>query len=286
MEDTSRPPHLGGRPVDQETVLPLPMEGENVAAPGSWAAHIRNLPFSVARCGDRLKGPYLDRLLVVPRESRREPYLRVGRQWTALRFQQQINVSLAHAEAALMQVVGNQALTPCNSCLRREGPFSHCVSVRDVSGLEACANCHWAGRDNRCHYRQSFQTVTSQHTLTITETPRHDDDHPSTIRANPHSSQTPTPQTDTNPTGQCSGQRAIVLHPLESIAQVLESSRGFRAQMEELLDQVHSVQTPSTADLLLQRNVDNVYNTHCELDQHLRQSYNMVMDILDYPARD
>ncbi|KAJ5688463.1 hypothetical protein N7536_011082 [Penicillium majusculum] len=257
MEDTSRPPHLGGRPVDQETVLPLPMEGENVAAPGSWAAHIRNLPFSVAR-------PPVDRSAISTTD----------------------NVSLAHAEAALMQVVGNQALTPCNSCLRREGPFSHCVSVRDVSGLEACANCHWAGRDNRCHYRQSFQTVTSQHTLTITETPRHDDDHPSTIRANPHSSQTPTPQTDTNPTGQCSGQRAIVLHPLESIAQVLESSRGFRAQMEELLDQVHSVQTPSTADLLLQRNVDNVYNTHCELDQHLRQSYNMVMDILDYPARD
>lgn len=262
------------------------MEGENIAAPGYWAANIRNLPFSVARRGNRLKGLYLDRLLVVPRESRREPYLRVGRQWTALRFQEQNNVSLAHEEAALVQVVGDQALTPCNSCLRRERPFSQCVPVRDMSGLEACANCHWAGRDNRCHYRQSFQTVTSEHALTTTETPRHDDDHPSTIRANPHSSQTPTPQTDTSPTGQCLGQREIVLHPLGNIAQVLEFSRGFRAQMEELFDQVHSVQTPSTADLLLQRTVDSVYNTHCELDQRLRQSYDMVMDILDYPARD
>ncbi|CRL20031.1 Protein of unknown function DUF3716 [Penicillium camemberti] len=284
MEETNRPTHLGGRPVGQETVLPPPMEGEDIGAPGSWAAHIRSLPFGIARHGNRLKGPYLDRLLVVPRQSQREPYLRVGRQWTALRFQEQINVSLAHAEAALMQVVGDQALTPCNSCLRREGPFAHCVSVRDVSGLEACANCHWAGRDNRCHYTQSFHTATSQPALTTTQTPRHDDDHLSTIRANPQNSETPTPQTDTIATSQGSGQRPILLH-LGNIAQILESSRGFRAQLEELLDQAHSVQTPSTADLLLQRTVNNVYNTHCELDQRLRQSYDMVMDILDPPAR-
>lgn len=93
--------------MGQETVLPPPIEGEEIAAPGSWAVHIRNLPFGIARNDNRLKGPYLGRLQVVPRESRREPYLRAGRQWTALRFQEQINISLAHAEAALMQVVGD-----------------------------------------------------------------------------------------------------------------------------------------------------------------------------------
>lgn len=156
----------------------------------------------------------------------------------------------------------------------------HCVSVRDVPDLESCANCHWAGRDNRCHYRQSFQTTRYQHALTTTET-----HHASIVRANSQNSQTPTPQTDTNATGQSSGQRAVLLQ-LGNIAQILDSSRGFRAQLEELLDQTHSVQTPSIADLLLQRTVDNIYNTHCEPDQHLRQSYDMVMDILNPPARD
>ncbi|CAI7639557.1 unnamed protein product [Penicillium glandicola] len=171
MEDTNRP--LGGRPVGQQTVIPPPMEGEDVTVPALWAARIKNLPFGVARKGNRLKGRYLERLVAKP--SQQEPYHRVGQCWTGQRFEEMINASLLHAEAALMQVVGHQSEVKCKACMQGNETFSHCVSMRGVAGLTACANYHWAGRDSKCKYIPAVGFVPSHQPQATPRNPDRDE---------------------------------------------------------------------------------------------------------------
>lgn len=119
-------------------------------APGPWAIHIRKLPFRAARQGDILQGEYLGALHGM--SNQREPCLGHGVDWTARQFQQQMNDSLPRVEAAVMQVVGQQNEPQCTMCQRQFGTFSHCVSVRGINGLSACAICHWAQQDALCQY--------------------------------------------------------------------------------------------------------------------------------------
>jgi hypothetical protein len=215
----------------------------------------------VVRKSKYLKGKYLELLLTLP--NQREPYRWAGHQWTAQRFQEMINDCLAHVEAALMQVVGEQNSVECTSCLRREGPFPHCVVVRGITGLAACANCHWAGRDNRWHYRHPVTTIptrVSQH-------------QPATTGGS-------LPDTTAAP----SRSPPAIHQVLTQLSQALGASRGHRAQLQELVDQVQSVQSPGPADVLLQNSVEEAYASHRTLLAQLRQTYEDVMDILDAPS--
>ncbi|KAJ6142513.1 hypothetical protein N7471_001966 [Penicillium samsonianum] len=158
----------------------------------------------------------------------------------------------------------------CTSYLRLHGRFSNCISVEVLNSLTACANCHWAGRDDRYHYRH---TVATQHPP-IAEPTRHHQVPPSATTTD---IDTPTPDHQ-------SSRRRLFEH-LTNLAQALESSRNHLTRLEDLLDQVHSIQSPSTADRLLQKTVDNIYSSHHQLHQRLREIHNDVMDILDAPVQ-
>jgi hypothetical protein len=59
----------------------------------------------------------------------------------------QIGAKLANVEAALIQIVGTEATTACESCQKEFGPFSHCITA---PGALDCGNCHWANNSSRC----------------------------------------------------------------------------------------------------------------------------------------
>jgi hypothetical protein len=59
----------------------------------------------------------------------------------------QIGAKLANVEAALIQIVGTEATTACESCQKEFGPFSHCITA---PGALDCGNCHWSSNSSRC----------------------------------------------------------------------------------------------------------------------------------------
>ncbi|OQE13484.1 hypothetical protein PENFLA_c047G02897, partial [Penicillium flavigenum] len=126
--------------------------------------------------------------------------------------------------------------------------------------LAACASCHWAGRDNRCHYRHTIPTRVSQH--------------------QPATTGGPLPHTTAAPSRSPPATHQV----LTQLSQALESSRGHHAQLQELVDQVQSVQSPGPADVLLQRTVEDAYASHRTLHAQLRETYEDVMNILDGPT--
>lgn len=58
-------------------------------------------------------------------------------------------------------------------------------------------------------------------------------------------------------------QPAPVIHQvLTQLSQALESSRGHRTKLQELFDQVQSMQTLGLADVLPQSSVEEAYASH------------------------
>lgn len=58
-----------------------------------------------------------------------------------------IGARITNVEAALIQVVGTEATTACDSCQKEHGPFSHCVTA---AGALECRTCHFGGITSHC----------------------------------------------------------------------------------------------------------------------------------------
>jgi Protein of unknown function (DUF3716). len=251
-------------------------------APGPWAIHIHKLPFRVARDGNILQGGYLNALNAMP--NQREPYLRPGISLSAQNLQRQMNDNLPRVEAALMQVVGQQNGLQCTRCLQRFGIFSQCISVRNIGGLSACANCHWEERDDCCQYVQTsvtFPPPTAGPGLMNPHQGNASTNFPQNPARNPLHSHTHTPRPDDGTAG------ATIIRPLQRqeitkhlVAQtrLMRQSRGIERQLEGLRDQLAAANAATTTtDRPLQQIVDDILAAHRELDRGIwRNVYNTV----------
>ncbi|KAJ5192664.1 hypothetical protein N7449_008806 [Penicillium cf. viridicatum] len=283
MEDTNQNFRRRGRLTGRQTFLPPnPARGDGMRAPGPWAVHIHKLPFRVARDGDILQGRYLNALNAMP--NQREPYLRPGIGLTAQKFQRQMNDNLSRVEAALMQVVGQQNGLQCTRCLQRFGIFSQYVSVRNIGGLSACANCHWEEQDDHCQYVQTFATFSLPTAGPNPMNPHQDNpstNFPQNPARNPFRSRSHTPHPDDGTAGgtiiRPLQRREIVKHLVEQ-TRLLRQSRGIGRQLEGLRDQLTAVNTATTTTgRPLQQILDDIVADHRELDRGIwRNVYNTV----------
>lgn len=251
-------------------------------APGPWAVHIHKLPFRVARDGDILQGRYLNDLNAMP--NQREPYLHPGTDLTAQKFQRQMNDNLPHVEAGLMQVVGQQNGLQCMRCLQRFGIFSQCVSVRNIGGLSACANCHWEEQDYHCQCVQTFATFPLPTAGPNLMNPHQDNpstNFPQNPARNPFRSRSHISHPDDGTAGgtiirplQC---REIIKY-LVGQTRLLRQSRGIKRQLEGLRDELTAANTATTTtDRPLQQVFDDIVADHREFDREIwRNVYNTV----------
>lgn len=239
-------------------------------APGPWAVHIHKLPFRVARDGDILQGSYLNALNAMP--NQREPYLRPGISLTAREFQQQMNNNLPCVEAALMQVVGQQNALQCTRCLQQFGIFSQCVSVHNIGGLSACANCHWEEQDDCCQYMQPLATSPPPTAGPGPMNPHQDNastTFPQNPARNPFRSRSHTSRPDANTSGDTTTrplQRLEIVRHLVGQTRLMRQSRDIERQLEGLRDQLTAANTATTTtDRPLQHIVDEILAAHREL---------------------
>lgn len=62
----------------------------------------------------------------------------------------------SNRDAVLAQAVGEEEPRACNHCMKEEGAFRTCVTVKDEWGLllqGSCASCHVNSAGNRCSFR-------------------------------------------------------------------------------------------------------------------------------------
>ncbi|KAJ5680698.1 hypothetical protein N7536_011837 [Penicillium majusculum] len=281
--DTNPNFRRGGRLRSRQTFLPPnPARGNGMRLPGPWAIHIHKLPFRVARDGDILQGRYLNTLNAMP--NQREPYLRPGISLTAQKFQRQMNDNLPRVEAALMQVVGQQNAPQCTRCLQQFGIFSQCVSVRNIGGLSACANCHWEEQDHCCEYMQPLATFPPPTAGPGPVNPRQDNastTFPQNPTRNPFPFRSHTPRTEDSTAGDTITQplqRLEIVRHLVGQTRLTRQSRGIERQLEGLRDQLTAANTATTTtDRPLQQIVDDILAAHRELDHGIwRNVYNTV----------
>lgn len=251
-------------------------------APGPWAVHIHKLPFIVARHADILQGRYLDALNTMP--NQREPYLRPGIRLTAQKFQQQMNRNLPRVEAALMQVVDQQNALQCTRCVQRFGMFSQCVSVRNIRGLSACANCHWEGQDDCCRYLQPLATSLPPTAAPGPINPHQDNASINSSQnptPNPSHSRSHTPHPDDDTSGDTITQpllRLEIIRHLVGQTWLMRHSRSIERQLEGLRDQLTAANTATTTtDRPLRQIVDDILAAYRELDRGISHNvYNTV----------
>ncbi|KGO77409.1 Protein of unknown function DUF3716 [Penicillium italicum] len=283
MEETNQNSRPEARPAVRRTVLPPPpAQGYGMAAPGPWAVHIHKLPFREARQGDILQGRYLDALNAMP--NQREPHLRYGTNWTAQRFQQEMNSSLPRVEAALMQVVGQQNEVNCTRCLKLFGKFSRCVTVRGIDGLSACANCHWEEQDNLCQHAQEFATFSRTRARQVPIDIGHfhaSTTFPQPPAGNPSSSRSHARNTDDGTAGGAGIRRSHSREFISLLAaqtRLLSLSDSIEVQMEALENQLAAANiAPTTTGQPLQQIVSDIRAAQEELDDGIwRNVYNSV----------
>ncbi|KAJ5272928.1 hypothetical protein N7478_008053 [Penicillium angulare] len=139
--------------VGTPLTVPQAPAGDEELPPGEWAAHAKQLPWQVTRTGGFVKTQALELLIEAP--SRREPAQRSSTQYTGKKLDERVSTSAANAELILMQVVGSVAEQECKRCLKRNGPWAHCVRFHDITRtVTACANCQWNGNKKRCDFYQ------------------------------------------------------------------------------------------------------------------------------------
>ncbi|KAJ5816591.1 hypothetical protein N7447_008824 [Penicillium robsamsonii] len=271
MEDTNnQSPRPGGPPPSRQTILPPPPgQGDDMLiAPGLWAVHIQKLPFRVARQGEMLQGRYLNILNAM--SNQREPCLRRGINLTAQEFQKQMNDSLPRVEAALMQVVGNQNELECTRCLELIGKFSHCVSVRGIDGLSACANCHWAERDHLCQYIRNLPTLTQS-------TAGFD------LMDPPQSSSS----TNTQPTAQHMNEHIRLLNGhiklMQEQVKLCDQAQRLGTQLERLRNELTATNTATiTNEQPMQQTINEICASQRELYQGIRRSMMHILNMMNH----
>ena len=75
----------------------------------------------------------------------RHPFIRVGRDFDITEPNK--------FEALLGQITGQENVSKCTQCEKREGPWEKCVSAAGFF-LEACANCYYGNDGEKCSSRK------------------------------------------------------------------------------------------------------------------------------------
>ncbi|KAJ5372428.1 hypothetical protein N7517_004434 [Penicillium concentricum] len=206
--------------------------------------------------------------------NQREPYLRRGINLTAQEFQKQMNDSLPRVEAALMQVVGQQNDLECTRCLQLFGKFSHCVSVRGINGLSACANCHWAERDHLCQYMHNLPTLTK-----------------STARLDPINPLRFSPERRTNwqTIQRMNEDIRLFNHHLKLMqeqGELCRQAQSLGTQLGQLQDELTAANTTTvTGQQPMQQTVNDIRASQRELNRGLGRSMMNILNMMEIITR-
>lgn len=139
--------------ADRERMaLPQGRQGTAEIEPAGLADMILSWPFTVTLEDSQSKQKALEELYRLP--PLREPLWHSFRRWTGAKMLESVGANIQNVESALIQIVGTQPSKPCNACLVEIGPWGKCVFFRGstIDITLACANCRWAGNDERCDY--------------------------------------------------------------------------------------------------------------------------------------
>ena len=83
---------------------PTAENGGQILRPGAWAVYAKELPWKVARTGQRIKTKATRRLMMG--ESQREPMQRSTIQYTGKRMDERVVALAANVESLLIQIPG------------------------------------------------------------------------------------------------------------------------------------------------------------------------------------
>lgn len=122
--------------------------GDPDLAPGLWAARLGALQYRTAKRSQAIKHRALQEMLLLP--AKREIQIRPGRNYLPQTFEDNLNESHYHLEAAYCYMVGvvQEGESACLNCQAGQGPFPLCVRVFNCPHISNCADCHWGEKSN------------------------------------------------------------------------------------------------------------------------------------------